>query len=282
MRDKTFAKRFRSLRRRKSAEGSWTPIEPGKTPGQRRARAAQLLGCTLLVLFFASLAIGVCSNLLLWEQLRTRGQDAQALVTGFRTDEGDVTENYIEGYISQCCDVEVAITTFEDHQLGSYLPVRYDPHHPTNAEALVDRPANYELLLQVASLVMTLPVLIAIRASRRRRLSRILSEQSGPPPHVKFEAWRHKSGDNTVCYLVLFDVAATTWDEPLLCVPVRRTTIGRLKAGDALRMFGSGRPGDPIALRREGFVITPTGATMPGAWERTLRREVAGSRVLAA
>jgi hypothetical protein len=151
---------------------------------------------------------------------------------------------------------------------GENIPVRYDPHDHSNAEALADR-ADSGLLpaILACALVTGTAIALPMLASRRRRRARSIIGSGAPKRPVRFQAWRWKLADTTKHYLVLIDADTSDWSEPLGYVPVAHSSIRRLKSSDILQLYGGGDAETPAVLRHEGTVIVPTGPIIPGRRE---------------
>ncbi len=212
----------------------------------------------------------IIRDVLRWENLRTRGQNASAVISDIETDHGDDgTTYFIYGFVSECsCTVTVHVNGHVTYDYGEQIAVRYDPHDHSNAEAVADR-AGLDLPLQVlaCSLVTTTAMVLGIRELRRRRRARALIGSGAPKRSVQFQAWRWKLGDTTKHYLVLLDAGASDWSEPLGYVPVPRHCLRRVGPSDILQLYGHGDAKAPAVLRHEGTVIVPTGPIIPGRRE---------------
>jgi hypothetical protein len=259
----------RTKRRRRKAERSkprpeWTRFEP-------RSRTVQILDDTGTVALIVAVLVGwLCAmiyDVVRWENLRARGQNASAVVVHVTVDQGeDTTTYFVHGYVAACdCLIKVHVNDHTDYQVGSYIAVRYDPQDHSNAEARTDRVENLlPTWIGLWLLVTTFAVVLGIRELRRRRRARALIGSGAPKRSMRFQAWRWKLGDNTKHYLVLIDASTSDWSEPLCYVPVERRRIRRLESSDILQLYGGGDAKTPAVLRHESTVIVPTGAIVPG------------------
>ena len=262
----------RTKRRRQQAERSkprpeWTRLEPRSREGNISDRAVSITLVTLLVAALVGWQVELIRDVVRWQNLRSRGQNASAVVvdvTGYNRDNRD--DYFVYTFISECsCTVKVKIKGGATYDDGEHIPVRYDPHDHSNAEALADRAeSGLPLAIPACALVSSTAVVLGIRELRRRRRARALIGSGAPKRSVQFQAWRWKLGDTTKHYLVLLDAGASDWSEPLGYVPVQRHCLRRLRPSDVLQLYGGEDAKAPAVLRHEGTVIVPTGPIIPG------------------
>jgi hypothetical protein len=265
-----FSRLFRSEVRR--AHGLWNRVEPGRT----RRRAWAIAGETLVVLVVVGAMggwlFGLVRETVRWENLRSRGVTAQALIVDTTiVDEGDGYNYYLKTDVAEChCFVTVRVTSIDDHEWWTSIPIRFDPRDHSNAVPLVDRPGD-NLAVGIVFFVITLAALATTEALivRRRLRCRALLRHAADERSVKFRVWRRQGGKS---YLVLYDAGTSDWDTPICCVPVSRRSVRRLRAHDVLRLYSSPDLAS-VALRKEGTVILPTGTVKAGRWEQSRRTE---------
>jgi hypothetical protein len=249
----------------------WRQVEPGR----KRLRRIIPVVCGVVLFAIFALMVGSFVRSQWWQwDLRRHGVDTQVTVADQQTSEdGDGnTVNRLLLEMPGCdCWATVTVDTLDGHPAGSLFPVRYDPKHPTHVEPLTDRPQSsaWSLLFCIPMVVIAGGALLS--RSRQKRRNRELLTFSDATRQVTFRTWRRACGDSSQTYLELFDLAADAPRQPLLCVPVSLSDIGKLHAHDVLSLYGSGEPGTPIALRRNGVIILPRLKSKPGLWEAAQR-----------
>lgn len=207
--------------------------------------------------------------------LRSRGVTTEAVVVGSDST-SDTTYLRVRYTTATClCIVNVATDNLDAHPVGSSIAVRYDPEHPTHAEALVDSPNPYGPILPFAgggvggAVVLVIVVWVA---RRRKRKSEALLGSTVSTMRVRVEAWQRKVGNSQVNYLSLYPQFAPPGSEPLVSMPIVAKTLAELHADDVFALYGDGRPGQPLALRNGSVTVLPAGRTHSAAWERKHRQ----------
>jgi hypothetical protein len=254
----------------------WSPVEPGPS-----GRVWSSLGVVLITMTVVLLAGGwlfaIVRDTVRWENLRSRGRTASAMILGSDTvDDGDGGSNfYVYVSVDQCsCMFKLGVTTLDSHPDGSTIPIRYDPRDRTNAVSLVDRPGS-NLAVSIIFFLITAVVVATIACSSWRRRARCRALLATPPARrqVTFRSWQRRLGDTKQYYLELYDAQVANWSEPLCCVPVSRSSIRRLRPNDSLNFYGDPSNASIGALSRERTILLPTSDIQSGAWEHDLRRQ---------
>lgn len=211
--------------------------------------------------------------------LRQRGVITSAEVLG-TSHSGDT--DYLRVHLLDCgCVVLVATSNLAAHPVGSTLPVRYDPLHPGHAQALVDAPNPYEpVLLIVGGVVVALGILIPLLlvARRRRRASLALVHTTAPTRRVRVEAWERVMRNTTIPYLSVYSTDIEPGEPPLFCLAVTDQVLARAR-DEVLDLYGSAKPGEPIALRAGDLTIVPSGKSHSAEWEAKHRADASGLKL---
>jgi hypothetical protein len=86
---------------------------------------------------------------------------------------------------------------------------------------------------------------------------------------VRLEPWRRfpKGGNTPMYYVSVYPAESVAGTEPLLAVTVTAEVIADLRADDIFDLYGSGRPGEPVAMRADNVEILSTSKTHDAHWE---------------
>lgn len=230
------------------------------------------LAVAMALLFLVVPTVVLLKAKALQDTLGDRGVVTEAVVVGVERGDPDILWVRFEA----CpCRVAVATTNVRAHPVGSVLPVRYDPDRPSRAEALVDAPDPYEDvygvgLAIVLSAVICVP-LVALGLRRVRR-ARALVATTAPTGTVRVEAWERSLMHQPLPYLSVYALDAPSGTPPLVCFPLDPDKAEVVGEDDVFELFGSGRPGEPLALRRGEVVIVPSGKAQSAEWEARHRQ----------
>lgn len=207
------------------------------------------------------------------DDLKRRGALIEALVVGH--DDRSTTSHLWVRYLSCGCPVAVATSNLAAHPVGSLIVVRYDPQHPTRAQALTDVPNPYEPVLLTGgglALGIVICVPLVLLGLRRTRRARALVETTIPTARVRVDVWERPYLNQILPYVSVYPVDMATGGPPLVAFPIASEMVAEIQPGDGFDLFWSGRAGDPLALRRDELVIVPAGKPQDAEWERTHRK----------
>jgi hypothetical protein len=260
----------------------WTPVEPGRTTSYKWGRAGVWLLGALLAVVVAACAIDAAVALFRSQRLRMYGVVSEGTIIA-RTDGDNWYRTDVVVHVNECsCTIPMTVTKPYKYQVGSVLGVRFDPRDPSNAQPLVDRPADNNDLLDLLALVaiggvaLLLGSSVLIRTKRRRRRERAFMQRHAPMVAVRAEPWHRRSRWSARHYLVLFDAANA--NDALICVPVRRKNIACIQHDYVLSLYGSAERGRPAVVAFDQKVIASSVAAKAGHWEQE-QRDASAARV---